>query len=180
MVGGVAAVGLVLAVLSFAGGSHDNTDQENPHSILAAAVGQVTLGGLQPSASATTTTAPAAAVPVSDQKQFCELAAEYVAAYRAAYGAGAEPSATRQHWQKQLEFLSISASLVSPRAIEPESGDTWRAVLLATSDQQAAMNLGLEAVGWDLGAYHDTTSSSGVVGAPSQLIVETCAIDMAS
>ena len=179
VVGGVAAVGLVLAVLSFAGGSSDNTVQEDPHSILAAAAGPVAVLGSHPSTIATTTTTIDAAVLGSDREQFCELAADYVAAYRAAYGVGARPSDSRQDWQKQLELFSLSASLVSPGAVQPESGDTWRTVLLTASDQQAAMNLGLEEVGWTLGAYHNDTPSFGVVAAPTQLIAETCAIEMA-
>ena len=174
VVGGVVAVGLVLAVLSFAGGSSDNTDQDTSEMVLAAAAGPVTQILSPPPVLATTTTLVGAAVPAANRDRFCSLASDFAAARRVAYDSGGQDR--QADWQRQLEFFSIGATLVAPAAIDLSTGIGWRDTLLMTSDRQNAMNLELASKGWDLGAYHETFSSD-LVEAPTQLIVDVCGFD---
>lgn len=164
VVGGVVAVGLVLAVLSFAGGSGDSTDQETYPILLASAEESSTqYAATGTPVGATTTTAPGEpVVPDSNRAAFCGLAGEYISAWLAI----AESGGQQADWEKQLEFYSIGATLVLPDGFDPVSGRRWREILLERSYRQSEMNLGLAAMAWDPGAYHDANSSSGVVGAP--------------
>ena len=167
VVGGVVAVGLVLAVLSFGGGSHDSTDQDSI--VLAGGADPALLSGLRPSAIATTTTSsPSGPIPPDKRNDFCRLAEDYSAARKSAQ----LPGNRQADWETQLGFLSVAASMVSSEAIDPLSGKTWRSILLDLSDRQAAMNLDLGRVDWDLGAYHDATSSGVVEAPPSHLLTE--------
>jgi hypothetical protein len=174
VVGGVVAVGLVLAVLSFAGGSSDNTDQDTSEMVLAAAVGPMTQIVAPPPVLATTTTLVGAAVPAANRDHFCSLASDFSAARRVAYDSSGQDR--QANWQRQLEFFSIAATLVAPAAIDSSTGISWRDTLLMASDRQNAMNLELASVGWDLGAYHET-SSSNLVEVPALLIVDVCGFD---
>jgi hypothetical protein len=161
-------VGLVLAVLSFGGGSRDSTDQDPV--VLAGAADAALLAALRPPAIATTTTlGPNRAVLPENQDEFCTLADEYRDARKSAQ----LPGNRQVEWETQLLFLSVAASLVSPEAVEQLSGETWRSILLDLSDRQTAMNYALTQVNWDLGAYHDATSS-GVVEAPPSHLFSVC------
>lgn len=162
VVGGVVAVGLVLAVLSLAGGSSDSTDQETDPILLASAEespGTYAATGT-PVGAATTTTPGAAVVPSSNRDAFCGLAGEYISARHAI----AESGGRQADWEKQLEFYSIGATLVSPHVADPVSGRHWREILLEWSYRQSEMNLELAAMAWDPGAYHDANLSAGVLG----------------
>ena len=117
---------------------------------------------------------------VENRERFCVLADEYRSAFDSAYGVSGVRSDAEHDWQKQLEFYSTSATLVDSEAIDPVSGTSWRNLLLARSDQQAAMNLKLASLNWNLGAYPDTKSSSRVGGAPNRLILSVCDQDPAS
>jgi hypothetical protein len=154
-----------LAVLSFAGGSNDNTDQ-GTYPILLAAAAQPGGGIAPPAAATTTTSAVEALVPERNLDRFCTLAAEFSSA-------SAAPQ-TQAEWEKQLQFYSIGATLVAPTAVDPVTNETWRTILRKLSDQQAEINLELASIGWELGAYHDATFSSGVVGAPAQRLLTVC------
>ncbi len=174
VVGGV-AVGLVLAVLAVGGGSAANTGQITEQVLAASAVvppAGIAPAGATPSVWATTTTVPADQVIVApaDRAEFCALAAAFQTA-RTSAGRGGETGPGP--WLRQIEFLSVGATLVSPASVDATSGRSWRETLIELSDAQSQMNLQLEALGWDLGAYLDT-SSSGVVEAPSRLIAVAC------
>ncbi len=169
VVGGVAAVGLVLAALSFGGGLDDSADQDAL--VLAGAVDAALLPIPHPPSIATTTTSmPSGPIAAADRTAFCELAAEYFAARRSAR----LPGNRQADWETQLGFLSRAASIVAAEAVDPLSGESWRSILLDLSDRQAAMNLELDQVDWDLGAYHDAISS-GVVEAPPPHLFADCA-----
>lgn len=168
VVGGAVAVGLVLAVLSFAGGSNDNTDQDT-YPILLAAAAQPGGGVSPPAAATTTTSAGEALVPEGNLDQFCALAGEFLSA--------SDSPQTQGEWEKQLEFYSVGASLVAPTAVDPVTNETWRATLRRLSDQQAEINLELASIGWELGADHDATFSSSDVGeAPVQRLLAVCGL----
>ena len=175
VVGGV-VVGLVLAVLAVGGGSAADTSQTT-ESVLAASVAPAAsfdpgVGTSQPPVLATTTTAAddAFLVAPGDRAEFCGLAAD---AESARILANRQDKQGPEPWLRQIEFLSVGATLVSPAAVDTNSGRSWRDILIDLSDRQSRINLELEALGWDLGAYLDT-SSSGVVEAPTRLIVEAC------
>ncbi len=172
VVGGVAAVGLVLAVLSFAGGSSDNTDQEIYPVLLAAGLESPDIMSVvgPPVGATTTTVVLHPAIPRSNLRPFCELADEFSAARQSVVVSGGGQS----DWEKVLEFYSVGATLVSPRAVDPVTGDSWREILLTLSGRQSVVNLELAQVAWNLGAYHDAKSSSGVVEVPTIELVNRC------
>ncbi len=172
VVGGVAAVGLVLAALSFGGGLDDSADQDAM--VLAGAVDAAMSPIPHPPSIATTTTLfPSRPIADADQAAFCELAHEYLAARRSAR----LPGNRQSDWETQLSFLSRAASIVAAEVVDPLSGESWRSILLDLSDRQAAMNLELDQVDWDLGAYHDATSS-GVVEAPPPHLFADCVVGL--